>query len=352
VTGRVAAAIGFEPPYPAGWLDRLIDWIDRAPGSNVAWLVGFALLQATYVTGLCWWEGTLPVGDVDLPRLFVVVVAPYLLGTRFYLDRVACAALDDFRPALSVDDAELERMRYELTTLPARTTLVLTVFAAVVFLVNWVRIPTWILEQYAHTLGAGLIAMGPLGLFTFTVGVLSIAQAVHQLQMVERIHGRATTIRLFRTKPLYAFSRVAAQTGMSLLLLIYYVTAVRPDVLLASPPLKALVLAMVATAVGCFILPLRGMHRRIAAEKDRALAMTALRFETLTARLHERFEAGDITDGDKLATQLAGVVAERDAVARVPTWPWDTTTMTAFVTTMVLPVIVWILQRVLTRLGF
>jgi hypothetical protein len=50
--------------------------------------------------------------------------------------------------------------------------------------------------------------------------------------------------------------------------------------------------------------------------------------------------------------QLAGVMTERDAIARVPTWPWDTTTMTAFVTTMVLPVIVWILQRVLTRLGF
>jgi hypothetical protein len=139
---------------------------------------------------------------------------------------------------------------------------------------------------------------------------------------------------------------------MSLLLLVYYVTAVRPDVLLASPPLKMLVLAMVATAVGCFILPLRGMHRRIAAEKDRALALTALRFETLTARLHERFEAGDVADADKLALQLAGVVTERDAVSRIPTWPWDTTTMTAFVTTMVLPVIVWILQRVLTRLGF
>jgi hypothetical protein len=346
------APIAFTPPYPAGWFDRLVDWIGRAPGPNTAWLAGLALVEATYVTVLCWSEGTVPVGEIEPRRLFIVLVAPYLLGTRFYLDRVARDALDDFRPALSVDEAEFQRLRWELTTLPRRATLAVTAVAVAVFAVNWPQMPDWLLEQYASSPRTALLAMAPLGLFTFTVGGLSIAEAVHQLQMVQRIHARATTIHLFRTKPLYAFSRVAAQTGMSLLLLIYYVAAVRPDVLRVSPPLKTLVLAMMATAVGCFILPLRGMHRRITAEKDRALARTAFRFETLTARLHERYEAGDVADADKLAMQLAGVMTERDAIARVPTWPWDTTTMTAFVTTMVLPVIVWILQRVLTRLGF
>jgi len=343
---------GFAPPYPAGWFDRLVDWIGRAPGPNVAWLAGIGLLEAIYITALCWSEGSLPVGQIALRRLFVVVVAPYLLGTRFYLDRVARAALDDFRPALSVDESEFQCLRWELTTLPRRTTLAVTALAVVVFAVNWPAMPAWLLEQYARSPGTALVAMAPVGLCTFTVGGLSIAEATHQLQMVERIHARATTIRLFRTKPLYAFSRLAAQTGMSLLLLIYYVAAVRPDVLLVSPPLKMLVLAMVATAVGCFILPLRGMHRRIAAEKDHALARTALRFESLTARLHERYEAGDVADADKLAMQLSGVMTERDALARVPAWPWEGTTVTAFVTTMVLPVIVWFLQRVLTRLGF
>jgi hypothetical protein len=344
--------IDFVPPYPAGWFDRLVDWIGRAPGPNVAWLAGLALLETIYITALCWSEGTLPVGTIEPRRLFVVVVAPYLLGTRFYLDRVAHAALDDFRPALSVDEAEFQRLRWELTTLPRRTTLAATALAVVVFAVNWPQLPDWVLEQYARSHGTALVAMAPIGLCTLTVGVLSVAEAIHQLQMVQRIHARATTIHLFRTKPLYAFSRVAAQTGMSLLLLTYSVAAVRPDVLQVSPPLKTLVLVMVATAVGCFILPLRGMHRRIAAEKDRALARTALRFEMLTGRLHERYEAGDVADTDKLAMQLAGVMTERDALARVPTWPWEGTTMTGFVTTMVLPVIVWVLQRVLTRLGF
>jgi hypothetical protein len=344
-------SVAFERPYPPGWFDRLIDSIDRAPGPNALYMAGLLLAQAIYVTGLIWWSGNLPVGEVDPRRLFVVVVAPYLLWVRFYLDQVASAALDDFRPALTVDEGELQRLRYELTTLPARTTRVVTAVAVVAFLVNWGRAPGWLIGEFASSVEFGLIAMGPLGLFTLTVAALSIAQTVHQLQMVGRIHDRATTIRLFRTKPLYAFSPVAARTGMSFLLLIYYVAAVRPDVLLAVPMLRTLLLAMIVTAVACFVLPLRGMHRRIVVEKDRALAQSAWRLEALSGRLHERIEQGILTDADKLNMQLSSIIAEREALARVSTWPWEPTTLTAFVTTMGLPVIVWVLQRLLTRMG-
>lgn len=348
---RPAESAGFEPPYPPGWFDRLIDWMEAAPGPTIAWAVGLLVVQTIYLVAVIWWNGTLPVGDIEPRRLFFVVVAPYLLGVRLYLDRVAWTALDEFRPALSVDEREFQRLRYELTTLPARTTWSVTGVALLLFIVNWVRAPDWLMRDYARSHLAALLSIGPFTLFTISIVVLSIARAVHQLQMVQRLHERATTIRLFRTKPLYAFSHVAAQTGMSLLLLIYYAAAVRTDVVLASAPLRLVLLAMMLTAVGCFVLPLRGMHRRIAAEKDRALAQTALRFESLTARLHDRFERGDLTDTDKLAAQLAGVITERDALSGVSTWPWEPSTMTAFVTTMVLPAIVWLVQRVLTRMG-
>jgi hypothetical protein len=67
--------------------------------------------------------------------------------------------------------------------------------------------------------------------------------------------------------------------------------------------------------------------------------------------LHAQIERGDVADADKLAMQLAGVMTERDALERVSTWPWEPATVTAFITTMVLPAIVWVLQRVLTRMG-
>lgn len=136
------------------------------------------------------------------------------------------------------------------------------------------------------------------------------------------------------------------------MLLTYYVAAVRPDLVFRSPALKAVLIAMVPTAVACFVLPLRGMHRRLAAEKDRALAEVASRFEAVFMRLHERVDQENLADADKLNLQITSLSAEREALARVSTWPWEPATLTGFLTTLVLPALLWGIQRVLERVAF
>jgi hypothetical protein len=101
--------------------------------------------------------------------------------------------------------------------------------------------------------------------------------------------------------------------------LTYYVAAVRPDLVFRNPALEALLVAMVPTAIACFVLPLRGMHRRLAAEKDRALAEVASRFEAVFTRLHERVDQDFLTDADKLNLQIASLSAEREALVGVST---------------------------------
>ena len=349
---RSAGELGdFERPYPPGWLDRLSDWIDRMPGPNSLYYLGLLVVQLAYVTVLLWFNGKSPVGSIDLSRAFMVAVAPYFLWVRSYLDRVAGAAMNGFRPALAVSDAEFLKLRYELTTLPARSTRIVTAVAIAVFLPNIALLPDSIVEQYASSREAGLIQFGPIQLLTVTVGVVSIFHAIHQLRMVGRIHDLAGKIDLFRSKPLYAFSGLTARTGVSFLLLAYYLAAVRPDLVSGSPALRALLIAMVPIAVACFALPLRGMHLRIAAEKDRALAEGASRFEVLIARLHERVDQGILVDADKLNMQLTGLATERDALARVSTWPWNAATLTGFISTLVVPALLWVITRVLQRIG-
>ena len=155
-----------------------------------------------------------------------------------------------------------------------------------------------------------------------------------------------------RAKPLYAFSQLTARIGVSFILLAYYVAAVRPDAVSNSPFLEALLVAMVPTAVVCFVLPLRGMHRRLAAEKDRALAQVASRLETVFMRLHERVDQEVLADADKLNQQITSLSAEREALARVSTWPWEAATLTGFVTTLVAPALLWGIQQVLVRVRF
>jgi hypothetical protein len=342
----------FERPYSPGWFDRLIDWVDRMPGPNALYCFGLLVVQLGYVTALLWLNGKLPIGSIDLRLVFVVVVTPYLLWVRFYLDRLAAAALDIFRPMLAVSDADFLRLRYELTTLPARTTGIVTLMAAAAFLLNTVFLPGPIVRQFGSSLGAAFIVIGPVLLFTVAAVAVSTVQAIHQLRMVERIHGLVGPIALLRAKPLYAFSQLTARTGVSFLLLAYYVAAVRPDLVSSSPALETLLVAMFPTVVACFVLPLRGMHRRLAAEKDRALVQVTSRLETVFVRLHERVDQEILADADKLNMQITSLSAEREALARVSTWPWEPATLTGFLTTLVLPILLWGIQKVLARFGF
>jgi hypothetical protein len=343
---------GFERPYPPGWFDRLTDWIDRMPGPKVLYCLGLLVVQLAYVTAMLWSNGKLPVGSIDFRLAFIVVVTPYLLWVRFSLDRAAATALAAFRPMLAVSDEEFLRLRYEFSTLPARTTSIVTSVAIVAFLFNTWRLPDSIVAQYGSTFQEALLVMGPIGLSTVAVAAAAMVQAIHQLRMVERIHEVVGRIALLRAKPLYAFSQLTARTGASFLLLAYYIAAVRPDLVSRSPALKFWLVAMVPTAVACFVLPLRGMHRRLAAEKDRALAEVASRMEAVFGRLHERVDQDILGDADKLSLQITSLSAERETLARVSTWPWEPATLTGFLTTLVLPVLLWGIQRVMERFGF
>lgn len=342
----------FERPYSPGWLDRLTDWVDRMPGPNFPYCLGLLVFQFGYATALLWLTRRLPVGSIDFRRVYPVVVAPYLIWMRFYLDRFAAAALDAFRPMLAVDDAEFLRLRYELTTLPARTARIVTLVTVPAFLVSTLLLPGSVVGLYGSSIEAALIVMGPIWLFTVAVVAVSMVQALHQLRMVERIYDRVGKIALLRAKPLYAFSQLTARIGASFLLLAYYIAAMRPGELSSSLALEALLIAMVPTAVACFVLPLRGMHRRLAAEKDRALAQVASRLDAVFTRLHERVDQEVLADADKLNQQVASLSAEREALAHVSTWPWEPATLTGFLTTLVLPALLWGIQHVLARVGF
>ena len=297
-----------------------------------------------------WWNGRLRDG-FDVSRIFFVAVAPYLLWVRFYLDGVAARAMDGFRPVLAVSDEEFSRLRYELTTLPAPLTRIATIAAIVGYIANVALLPDQIIAQFGPSRGMTAVLLAPVAMFTLAVVVISTAQAARQLWMVDLIHGLAEHVNLLRVKPFYAFSGLASRTGISFLVLAYFIAAVSPDIVRDTPLLQVLIVAMLPTAVACFVLPLYGMHLRLVAEKDRLLAEANARFETVLVRLHARVDGELLTDADKLFHQLSSVAAEREAISRLSTWPWEAATVTGFLTTLVLPVLLWLVQRLLGRLG-
>lgn len=118
---------------------------------------------------------------------------------------------------------------------------------------------------------------------------------------------------------------------------------------------------MLALALVAFVLPLRGLHDRLVDEKSRFLGATALRLRTTIAALHELVDSEAVNRTDETASRIAqtridalskaqtALIQERDMISRLSTWPWDPSTLRAVVSGIALPIVLFLITRVLDR---
>ncbi|HYM84005.1 MAG TPA: hypothetical protein VEY67_07635, partial [Candidatus Dormibacteraeota bacterium] len=104
--------------------------------------------------------------------------------------------------------------------------------------------------------------------------------------------------------------------------------------------------------LACFVLPLWGIHERLGHEKELLLREVEGRLSRLGTEMYRRVDAGDFDSTKVVSEALAGVTGLRERIVRLPTWPWPPQLLRGFLTTLLLPVVVYLLSRVIgTRLG-
>lgn len=339
-----------EPPgrYAPSWVDWITDRIDRLP--IPAWL-GYAgvlvvLLLMTNVAG--WLDGRLPIGSFD-PYLSSLAVYPIAaLAGIHYLDAEARGALEQLRPMLSVDDEEFVTLRYRLTTLPANVTVVWTLIG----LAFAVAYSVLALDSSLRLRGPAVLAVDTaIALIGFPLLAVLVFHTVRQLWLISHIQGRMAKIDVFQLDPLLAFSRVTARNGLIILGLGYLSAATDPSTFtFENPTLIAFVAISILTAVAAFVLPMYGMHQRIADEKGRLAAEANRDLQNSLAEVSHRARTSDLTDADALNKQLSSLVIQRDVITRIPSWPWQPATFRGFATAVLLPIALWLVIRTLDRL--
>ncbi|MGH2619986.1 MAG: hypothetical protein ACRDHG_05375 [Anaerolineales bacterium] len=329
-------------PYPMSWIDRLMLFIERLP---VPYWVTYSLLFSAEVAiqhVIGWVEGSVPRFTFEgLYLLFPLWVwGPLAIMT--FLDKVALNALLEFRPLLRKDESELFRLQYELTTLPPRSVLVNSLLWTVVFVALMYSILPAILQQYSYG-PIALVGTWIFGLISFTTGSAIYYHTIRQLRLVSQTVGQVEQFNLFRLDPVYAFSRLTARTGMvwlaliGLTLLFYPFEEVNVVII-------ALYLTQVVFALGAFILPLWNVHQRLVAEKRGMLAEVNRRVEAAIARMHRTLDQDDLSSVKDINTVLDGLAAEREVVTKIATWPWRPTTLSGFVSALVLPIALFLIQ--------
>ncbi len=333
--------------YKASWFDRAKAAIERL---RVPFWVAYLALFVAEVAVL------LPISWVDgwlTPYKFDPLILSFALWTWgplaavTYLDAVALASLTDFHPLLRVDDEGLRRLEYEFTTMPARPVILSgLLWSAAYAVLAYFLVPAWA-ELYSASPFA-LIVGNAAGLFTFATGSIVYYHTIRHLRLVSQTVAKVSAFDLFRLDPVYAFSRLTAQTGVAWIFLLSFSLLLFPAGL--NPvPIVILSVFQVALALAAFVLPLWSVHRRLVTEKRSLLANTRSRVEVALRRLHRQLDQDDLTRIGEVKDALAALAAERDTVEKIPTWPWRAGTAGGLLSALALPLLLFLIQLFLKR---
>ncbi|MBF8290093.1 MAG: hypothetical protein HW391_1061 [Chloroflexi bacterium] len=336
-------------PYAPSWVNLLTSWIEALPGP--AWVAyGVAMTGGVLLSA---WSAIAVAAELSLAvggALYYGALPFAVIALIHSLDRTASSALGVLRPVLAMDDAEISETHHQMTVAPARPAMIVTLIAAIVGPVTYALDP----------IGSQIVGYGPVTLFfrwaweslITAVFLILIYHSFRQLRLISRIHERVGRIDVFDQAPLYAMSRVTSSTAVGLLLLLV------PSLFLF--PAEAGVSYLVITAgwygfavIVCgaaFALPMRGMHDRLVAEKRRLQGEIGRRITSTLEAVQVAVDAGDVAAIEARNRALATLVASRDVVNRVPTWPWSTGALTGFASAIVLPIVLFLVQRVLSQL--
>ncbi len=338
-----------DRPYAPSWLNVLIDLIEQAPGSPAAVYVALTLISVIGSNLQAWLAGIDPVGVPSVQGTGWGIVTVGVLAVVHLFDGMARVAFDTVRPLMSATPAEADRLRYELTTIPARPA----------WLILIVSVPFTILPYVTDPVASGVVGYPPAAIairtiaegFVSAVLLMLLYQAVRQLRLVGRILDRVERIDLFHQRPLYAFSRLTGGIGIALIAIVLIGLALAPS------PSEATSFwyvawygAFLGFAVLVFVVPLLGLHDRLVGEKERLQLATDERLKRVMAEIGADVDAGDLSRADGLNKTLASLLQQREILARLPTWPWSATTLRAFVSAIMLPLALFVVQRVIGQL--
>ncbi len=335
-------------PYAPSFIDRFMDWVEQLPIPY--WLAYLALfcLHGLFNNVFDWVDGTFPAFTFSSGNLVwpLWLWAPLALMT--HLDLTALQAVSSFGPLLDLTPEGLQRLKYELTTMPARSVIISGfIFTCVYAMLMYLLIPAYVARGF-RTLGiTHTILDGWVG---YTIGTVIFYHTIRQLRLVHTTVKSVKQFNLFRLDPVYAFSVLTSRTGMALVFLYVLNVLFTPSSYLANPlvhfipPILMLVLALAA-----FALPLWVVHQRLVLEKRRLLAEHDQRVESTLARLHEHLDNNEPGRLDQLDHALSGLRAEHDVLVNIPTWPWRAGLFTGFLSVIVLPMVIFIIQLGIER---
>lgn len=343
IAGDVHAPTASRPAT----VSRFLAWADGLPmhGWWVYPLLAVALLAESHA--VLWASGAVPVGTIQPLFASAVFYGPFVLAALAYINRSSERALAAFWPATGWPDSSRAAWAEAFRTSPRGYGWLALAFGLAVAIGAYVSAPGTAVGNVVASPVVLLAAYLPSSILGYSLVVVAIAHTFRQLRLVARIHREATRIDPFDRVPLYAFSYLTFRTGLLYVISGYYSVTVQGQLQAENPFVIAVLAAAFGVGIACFVLPLWGIHDRLIREKEALLLEVEGRIGRLADEMYRRIDAGQF-DGTKVVGEsLGGVTALRDRIVRLPTWPWPPNLLRGFLSTLLIPVVVYIASRVI-----
>ncbi len=330
-------------------MDRFFDWVDRLPipylSFYIFWYVFIVLSQHVSL----WLEGTLKTGEFVSIVFVQNVWFVFIPAFWHFVRNSGMVAMDRFRPALHVSEKEFDELKYRFTHLSRRTGWTLTIVG---FLLIILSLPLF--ESYYGPLffsPTTLVTTTVIGFLIAPVNVGAFYSVIRMLFSIDGFYARVKRINLFNLTPLYALSTFTSRVGLVFIFFLV-LNLMTPYIIgsSTSDPIEIFYIFFNGSfAVFVFVLPLLGVHRRLEYVKEQAIEANNDLIEDGFAKMQALVKAGRHNAVPRLRASNSALLEYRQELNKISTWPWDAGTLRGFITALLVPMTIWVVQQILLR---
>lgn len=327
--------------FSASYMDKFMDLFRKLPIPYWSSMIILIVLQTFIMHILAWSDGSRPVFTFEKLLLLYPVWLWGPIGIMMYLNSIAQHALEGFRSLIPQDDQAIKSLNNEFSTMRNKGLLINGLIWLVAYLfLNYVARDAYTAFGLGNTFALALFIEG---LISYLIGGAIYYHSLRQLLLVHRIVKMVKNFNLFHLDPVYSFSRLTSMIGIVWVLLASFTLLLFPLSIAHSAVIMILVIQIIL-ATAAFVLPLSVIHQRLVIEKRKLLAEHNLRMQQTLKRLHTFLDEGDLEAASALKPVLESINFEFQSLMRIPTWPWRSGTLTGFVTSILLPVALFLIQ--------
>lgn len=334
------------PPFQAGPVSRLLSWLRQSP--TRLWFVTLVVTLAcvAWPHAVLWATGRLAPWTVDLNYVVLVAYVAYWFPAAALLVHLGRGAIRAFWPATGWPEIQQAVWLYRFEKMPIRVELAALAVGFAVAFGAIVYAPAAIVGPEEGRI-ASFIALTPTFALGYMLNAVGTVFVVRALSLIVEIHEKATNINPFDRVPIYAFSRVTTYVGLLIVAATYYTLTVNTPFI--SGNLPALLMLPVTAVIGlaAFVLPLWGIHQRLARTKEALLEDADRRMTAVGAEVYDRVDAREFEGLKDVNESLTALTTLRERIRHLPTWPWPPQLLRGFISALLLPIIIYLITRLI-----